>query len=243
MPPRRAPAPLERPTGTRLKRGEVALDEPVHDALFDAIMSRRLAPGARLGEAALCEVFDVSRTVVRKALQRLALTGLVDIVPNKGASVAAPSPQETHEVFEARRALEAAIVPLAMKRLTPSKLAQFRQRLAAEHEALHAQDHSRWVRLAGDFHLALAELAGNRHLTRMLGELMSRCSLIVALYEAPGDAACEHDEHAELIELLSLGNAPAAIALMDKHLTALETRLRIEVPTVDNDLAAALFPR
>ena len=82
MPPRRAPAPLERSAGTRIKRGEVALDEPVHDALFDAIMSRRLAPGARLGEAALCEVFDVSRTVVRKALQRLALTGLVDIVPN-----------------------------------------------------------------------------------------------------------------------------------------------------------------
>ena len=133
-------------------------------------------------------------------------------------------------------------MPLAMKRLTPSRLAQFRQRLAAEHEALHAQDHGRWVRLAGDFHLALAELAGNRHLIRMLGELMSRCSLIVALYEAPGDASCEHDEHAELIELLSLGDAPAAIALMDKHLTALETRLRIVAPSVDNDLAAALFP-
>lgn len=206
-------------------------------------MDRRLAPGTRLGEAALCEVYGVSRTVVRKALQRLGQMQVVEVVPHKGASVAAPSPAETREVFEARQAIEAAIVPLAIARARRADIDKLRLRLVAEHQALHAHDHGRWVRLAGDFHLALAELAGNRVLARVLHELMSRCSLIVALYEAPGDAACEHAEHAELIDLIEHGDAAGAVALMGRHLQALEARLQILPRAPDTDLTQALKRR
>jgi DNA-binding GntR family transcriptional regulator len=229
---RRAPA---RVTG--------ALDEPVFQGILRAVMDRRLPPGTRLGEEVLCGIYGVSRTVVRKALQRLAQMAVVDMVPHKGASVAAPTPEETREVFEARQAIEAAIVPLAIRHARPAQLDALRVRLAAEHEALHAQDHANWVRLAGEFHLALADMAGNRVLTRVLHELMSRCSLIVALYEAPGDAACEHDEHAQLVDFIAQGDAPAAIALMAAHLSALEQRLSITPRAQEGDLVQALRPR
>lgn len=220
-----------------------ALDEPVFQGILSAVMDRRLAPGTRLGEETLCDIYGVSRTVVRKALQRLAQMQVVEMVPHKGASVAAPTPEETREVFEARRAIEAAIVPLAIGHAQKPQIDKLRLRLAAEHQALHAQDHGRWVRLAGDFHLALAELAGNRVLTRVLHELMSRCSLIVALYEAPGDAACEHAEHAQLVDLIAQGDAAAAIDLMAAHLRSLENRLSITPRAQDGDLIQALTPR
>lgn len=204
-----------------------SLDQTVYDALFNGIMHGRLKPGARLQEAALCEQFGVSRTVVRQALRRLSEVQIVDIVANKGAAVATPSPKETRDVFAARRAIEGAIVREVARRIEHGEIERLKQRLRAEHDALHDQDHPRWVALAGGFHLALAELSGNQVLQRMLTELMTRCSLIVALYEVPGEASCEHDEHARLVELLSLRDANGAAEEMDRHLLALEARLRL----------------
>jgi DNA-binding GntR family transcriptional regulator len=212
---------VQRVTGT--------LDQTVYDGLFGDVMQGRLRPGERLGEAALCERFQVSRTVVRQALRRLAESHIVEIVPNKGATVAAPDPQETRQIFEARRAIEGAIARAVAARIGPLELQRLQERLDAEHDALHA-DHHRWVALAGGFHLALAQLCGNQVLQRMLTELMTRCSLIVAMYEAPGEASCEHDEHRRIVERLGLHDGDGAAALMEAHLRSLEARLALPGP-------------
>ena len=57
---------------------------------------------------------------------------------------------------------------------------------------MHRFEQPHWARLASGFHLKLAGLAGNPILQRYLVETVSRCSLIVALHEMPGNAACEH---------------------------------------------------
>ena len=58
----------------------------------DAIIDRRLAPGTKLSEAEVGTLFEVSRTVVRSALQMLAFEGLVRSERNRGAFVANPTP-------------------------------------------------------------------------------------------------------------------------------------------------------
>lgn len=208
-------------------QSDAALDQAIYESLFDAMMSGKLKPGQRLAEAQLCETFNVSRTVVRKALHRLAELNIVDIVPNKGAAVASPSPQEAIEVFEARRAVEAAIVRRLANCIGHSDLERLRLRLAAEHSALHDHDHPRWVALAGGFHLTLAQMAGNSVLLRMLTELLTRCSLIVAMYESPGNALCEHDEHQRLVDFLALRDGEGAVTVMNQHLVTLQSRLAI----------------
>lgn len=215
------------------------LDQNVYEAIFNAIMHGRLKPGTRLQEASLCEQFSVSRTVVRQALRRLAELRIVDIVPNKGAAVATPGPKETRDVFAARRAIESAIVREVARQIDHGEVAKLKQRLQAEHAALHEGDHPRWVALAGGFHLALAELSGNQVLLRMLTELMTRCSLIVAIYEVPGEAHCEHDEHTRLVDLLALRDGNGAAAEMERHLLALEARLRL--PQDDPDTLRHAF--
>jgi len=204
-----------------------SLDQIVYDALFDDMLAGRLKPGERLAEVQLCAQFGVSRTVVRQALRRLAELRVVDIVPNKGAAVAAPSPREALEVFEARRAVEAAVIGRLAREIGHTDLERLRQRLRAEHEALHHQDQPRWAHLAGGFHLALAQMAGNSVLLRLLTELLTRCTLIVALYEAPGNAHCEHEEHEKLVDLLALRDVEGAQRLMDAHLGGLLARLTL----------------
>ena len=58
------------------------------------------------------------------------------------------------------------------------------------------------MRLSGDFHRELAALAGNEVLRNFINELISRTSLIIALYESPGAVPCSYSEHKEIVDAL-----------------------------------------
>lgn len=212
----------------------------MYRSIFDSVMSQRLTPGTKLPETTLCELFGVGRSVVRKVLQRLAHDHIVQLRPNRGAIVAVPTAIETREIFEARRALEAAIVTLVAERATASDLEALRLQLRQEHQAMHRFDQPAWARLASTFHIRLAELARNPILQRYLVETVSRCSLIVALHEPPGNAACEHDEHERIVECIARGDAAGAVKLLDEHLRDLEQHLALESNAESRSLARLL---
>lgn len=212
----------------------------IYRAVFDSVMSQRLAPGTKLPEAPLCKLFGVSRAVVRKVLQHLAHDHIVELRPNRGAIVAVPSSEEIQQIFEARRALEAAIVRLVVKRATPENLQDLRQQLQEEHQAMHRLRQPAWARLASAYHLRLAELCGNPILQRYLVEIISRCSLIVAVHQPPGNAACEHDEHERIVECIARGDVDEAVTLMDQHLRDLERHLMLDKLSPAHDLAHML---
>ncbi|HEX3141820.1 MAG TPA: GntR family transcriptional regulator [Rhizobacter sp.] len=204
------------------------IEQRIYESVFEGVMTQRLTPGTKLPEAALCELFAVSRSLVRKVLQRLAHDRIVELRPNRGAVIAAPSPEQTRQIFEARRALEAALMELAVRNATKADLSALRRQLAEEHEAMHRFDQPSWARLASGFHLRVAALARNPILERYLTELVSRCSLIVALYEPPGNATCEHDEHAQIVDCIEKGDTRRAIHAMDSHLRELERHISLE---------------
>lgn len=223
-----------------VKRGTTAIDMRIYKAVVNAVMSHRLPPGTHLGEADFCELYQVSRTTVRKALQRLAHDRIIELRPNRGAVIASPTPQEARDIFAARRALEREIVPLVIRHATPESLKQIRAALAAEDAARRSGDRAAWIRLGGEFHLLLARLAGNHVLLRFMGELVSRCSLIIALYETPGSAMCENDEHQDLATLIERGKVKEAIHLIEHHLLAIEARLHLAGQDRKVNLAQAL---
>lgn len=209
------------------KRGMSDIDKKIYDSVFNAVMNQRLPPGTKLTEAHFCELFNVSRTIVRKALQRLAYNHIVVIKPNRGASVASPTPEETREIFTARRGVEAAIMPLAIARANKAQIAVLRKLAKDEHAAFESGDRANWISLGGAFHIALAELAGNSVLQRFLNELVSRCSLIIALYELPGNVACSHDEHDRLIDVIASKDVGLAMKMMEQHLLKIEAKLNL----------------
>jgi DNA-binding GntR family transcriptional regulator len=216
------------------------LEARIYRAVFESVMNQRLTPGTKLPEGSLCDLFGASRSVVRKVLQRLAHDHIVQLRPNRGAIIAMPSPEETRQIFEARRGLEAIIVNLATQNAKASDIAELRRQLKAEHEAMHRFDQPAWARLASAFHLGLAALANNPILERYLVEMVSRCSLIVALYEPPGNAACEHDEHERIVECMARGDAAGAVQLMDEHLRQLERNVSVKRKAQEPTLADLL---
>jgi DNA-binding GntR family transcriptional regulator len=165
---------------------------------------------------------------------------IIELRPNQSAVVATPTPEETRAIFEARQVVEAAVVQLVARRATPDDIAALRAQLAAEHGAMHRYDQPAWARLASGFHLKLGELAHNPILAGYLTELVSRCSLIVALYEPPGNASCEHDEHGQIVDCIERGDADGAVALMQSHLATLERHICLDRASEEHSLARML---
>ncbi len=241
---REAPSPTAAAPSTALPPGALSgltdVESRIYQTVFDSVMNQRVSPGTKLPEQALSSLFDVHRAVVRKVLQRLAHDRIVELRPNRGAVVAAPTREETQAIFEARRLLEAAIVPLVAQRITKAELQALRRQLKEEHAAIHQPDQPAWARLASSFHMRLAEIAGNEILHRYLHELISRCSLIVALYEPPGNAACEHDEHARIVDYIEKNETAKAIKVMTEHLLDLERRISLDRPQSEKSLGQML---
>jgi DNA-binding GntR family transcriptional regulator len=216
--------------------GDDSVENRIYRTVFESIMSQRLPPGTKLPEAALCELFSTTRTIVRQALTRLAHDHIVQLRANRGAMVMAPTPQETQHVFEARRGLEDILVRLAAERATPADIAALHHQLQQEHDAMHRFNQPAWARLASGFHLKIAEVAQNPILQRHLVEMISRCSLIVALYEQPGNAGCEHDEHTAIVDCIGAHDAEGAARIMGQHLLELERNVMMRVEASDGGL-------
>ena len=200
----------------------------IRDHLRDAIVDRRLAPGTKLNEAEVGTLFEVSRTVVRAALQALAFEGLVKTERNRGAFVANPSPDEARQVFDSRRVVEPGLARAAAARATPVDIAAFRSRLEDESRLLSERGPSARraeIHASGDFHLLLAKVAGNAILERFMEELVARSSLVIALYGRSGASSCGHDEHANIVSALEAGDGDKAAQLLLTHIDHIEADL------------------
>jgi DNA-binding GntR family transcriptional regulator len=214
--------------------------ELVYRAVRRAIIEQALMPGDKLPEDVIGERFGVSRTIARTALGRLNAEGLVDLQPNKGAAVAQPGLAEAYDIFEARRCLERQVVLRLVNRITEKDLRMLDRHLELEAQA-RDKDGPAAIRLAGEFHVLLAELAGNAVLARYIDETVSRCSLILALYGRPHSAECAVNEHQQIVAALRAGDAQLAIGTMEHHLEAVNERaLLASAPNKQRDIRSIL---
>jgi DNA-binding GntR family transcriptional regulator len=215
-------------------------EDRVFNAILDAVLDHRLAPGTQLKERELCEIFGVSRGAVRAALTRLGHSLLVELRPNRGAIIANPTLEETRDMFEARRVLEGAIVQRLARSLTARQTAELRSFVAEESRAYQKGDRKAGQRLSIRFHKVLAELAANRTLDRFMEHLICRTPLL-ALARTGRIAYCGADEHREIVEALGRRDASAAARCMTQHLNNVEAELVAEQePSPASSLAAAL---
>lgn len=110
-------------------------DESIYQALMTAIVEHQLPPGSKLPEEALAEVFGVSRTGIRKVLQRLATVQMVALTPKRGAQVASPTVEEAQAIFRTRALLEVANLPDVLTRCQPPHLAALEAIIRQEQQA------------------------------------------------------------------------------------------------------------
>ena len=197
-------------------------------AITQAIVERRLMPGTKLAEQKIADIFHVSRTLVRQALNQLSRDHLVTLTPARGAYVAEPSVDEARQVFELRQMLEAALLERLSMTITPPQIAQLRRHLQAERAVLAIVDVSGRTRLLADFHVLLARLYGNEVLAQLLADLLSRSSLIALMFQSAHSAAESQAEHEAIVDALERHDGAGVKQLLEQHLGHVEANLRLK---------------
>jgi DNA-binding GntR family transcriptional regulator len=209
--------------------GQSARAEAIYRSIFDAVVEHRLPPGAKLTEEQLGAMFDASRTIVRSALQALAHDHIVTIERHRGAFVSAPTIADAQDVFFSRRIVESAIAREVARRIEAAHVVRLRALLAEEREALRYGERQKAIRLSGAFHVAVAVICGEGALTEFLRGLISRSSLVIALYGRGPASVCGHDEHVAFVDALEARDGARAEAAMAEHLEHIFNDLALAV--------------
>lgn len=211
---------VEPPNSAHLSRvTRLRLHDAVITQLRDFIVEGMLAPDTKLNERELCEVMGISRTPLREAIKVLAAEGLVEITPNRGASVYRMSEAEIRETFELMSGLEAFSGLLAGERITPEELDEIKV-LHQEMLTFYAQGdlHSYYVK-NHEIHDRINIAARNGALrqiytsvNRRLQSLRFRSNLQTAKW---GKAIGEHEE---MIKALEAHDGARLSAILRQHL-------------------------
>jgi len=183
------------------------------------IDSGKLLPGDALDERLLSARFNVSRTPIREALQRLAASGLVRIVPRQGVFVSRMSLPELREMYEMLAELEGAIANLCAARMQEPWISELKKAAADGKVASERGDWLAYAQTNADFHNALYEGCRNRPLAEQCRLARRRVQVYsVNAFQQPGRMQGSAKEHNELAVAILAGEGDKARAMMLKHL-------------------------
>jgi len=219
---------------SKAKRERTSAD--VYEHIYSAILDNRLKPGTKLVEERLAEIFAVSRPRIREVLTRLAHEQMVELFPQRGAYVAKPTIEKAIDVLEARRLIEPAVVKRLITSLTPEKLERLRAHARLEHEAREQKDKRAIIRLAGEFHIVMSELAGNGEYARIMRELSTLSCLVIFLYNLPTATSCRNDDHVLIIDAIAAQDVRLAEELTLHHIDHIEESVKLEPIEATQDL-------
>jgi DNA-binding GntR family transcriptional regulator len=142
--------------------------DSIYKKLEIAILTGHLKPRERLVEMELASQLNVSRFTVRKAMQELAVKGLVEIIPNRGARVFDHSDKEVEDSFLVRMNLELLAAELIVNRITSHKLAGIKKIQKDYAKAVSKGMIEEMILKNEEFHRALYEATENKLLCEFL---------------------------------------------------------------------------
>ena len=197
----------------------------LYPRLFDAILEQRIDSTSRFTEDSLKEMFCASRADVRRVLTQLSLEQVIVLRANHRPRVAAPDREQTRQALHARRLAENTLVRLACQHPQTEDLKRLRGLIERERQAVAQDRRGAAIRLSGEFHLQLAQMAGNAPLAHFLGSLVPLTSLAIARSERQTHNCCAWQAHLALVEAVERGDVSKAGMLINQHLNHLEQTL------------------
>lgn len=210
--------------------------------VVESILAQKLAPGERLGEQDLADLFKVSRTLVREALMQLQARGFVEVRPRRGWYVVEPSVDDARDAFSARRIIESGILAEAGLPLQRAVVKRLRAHIDEERQAIEGADAATRAFLLADFHVCLADAMGHRSLCGILRDLTARTTLAASLYQSQHDASESCADHGSIVEALEAGDTALARERMLAHIGQVENALNPAQPRVRDRLRESLAP-
>jgi DNA-binding GntR family transcriptional regulator len=202
------------------------LSDHIRLALADEIATGRLKPGTALDEQQIATRFGASRTPVREALRQLAVTGLVEIRPRRGVTVAMMTAERIMDMFETTAEMEAMCVRLATYRITPAE----RSHLQILHEAstamVKAGDIDQYDDFNRRFHEAIYQSTHNQFMAEQAIGIRARLAAFRRTQLRHGNRIVQsHAEHGAILHAMARGDGEEAARCMRAHMLNASTAL------------------
>ncbi len=207
--------------------------EDLYSRVFDAILEQRIEATSRFTEESLAQMFNVRRSDIRGVLTRLSHEHVIVLRANHRPRVAAPDAELTRQTLHARRLTELTLVRLACQR--PQALQPLRELIESERQCT-ARGPA--IRLSGEFHLRLAQMAGNAPLAHFLGSLVPLTSLAIAQFYAQPLGYCDWQVHQGILDAVERRDSVMAVKLLGRHLDHLEAVLLNPTPIFSQNRVA-----
>lgn len=192
----------------------------VYNVLRREILAMALHPGSPLDEVRLSERFGMSRTPIREALLRLSGEGLVTTLPNRNTIVASIDFASLPTYFDALTLMYRVTTRSAAMHGGPAVMATIRRRQEEFAAAVDAQDAFAMIEANREFHVAIADLAGNAYYTGFFARLLDEGRRILRLYYRTFDDRLPRqyvEEHEEMIAAIEARDVELADKLAVKH--------------------------
>ena len=182
------------------------------------ILTGELSAGQKLTEQKVAERLAVSRGPVREALRALAEAGLLQIEPNRGASVRKVDLKEAIEIHDVYSALEELAARSAARSLSGAQAKELKALVEAMDAAAEAEDLDRYYALNLSFHQRLVEASGNRRLLSIYNRLLNELHLFrrFGLMQR-GQMQSSNHEHHQILEKVAAGDPEKAAEAMWRH--------------------------
>lgn len=191
----------------------------VYRYIKEAIIARKLLPGAMIYERNIALELGVSRSPVREALQSLQDEGWLTVMPRKGSVVNPLSPVEIEEVLQIRTIIATASLYIASQRMGAKDTAYLHSLIARQEKAAAANDRHTFLEMDMEFHLTLVRLTGNRRLVGLAGNLLDSFRRIAAeAMQKVGFSSPSASDHKAIMEALARGDAEEARNIMSVHI-------------------------
>ncbi len=196
--------------------------------ILDGIDRGDYPPTSALVEADLAERFEMSRTPVREALQRLETQG---ILRRDGRSliVSSLSHKEIGELYVVRGELEGLAARLAAQHAEPEEIALMQEMVARDLKEV--DDPKMMSRANRRLHNQIHQASHNKYLIQQLAEVQQTMALLVRttfddelrMQEGPR-------EHVAIVAAIAERDGNAACTLIRDHISrAYKTRLELDM--------------
>ena len=199
--------------------GERALlSDRIRNALTDEIAAGVLAAGTALDEQQLADRFGASRTPVREALRQLAVSGLIEMRPRRGAVVTRVTAEGIMDMYEAMAEIEAMCVRLATYRMTPLERSHLLTLHRASKAMAEAGDYDAYDAFNREFHESIYRATHNGFLAEQANAVRARLAAFRRTQLRQGDRIVRsHDEHDGIMDAISRGDGEEAARRMRAH--------------------------
>ncbi len=195
------------------------LDKAIYKTLKDAIKYGYLMPGERLVESTLSEELQVSRTPLREAIRKLSFEKIVEIIPNKGATVRKLSHKEINDIYFVTAVLAGAAAERAMEYMESKDVERLKDCQTQMKDAIAQNDYERWLRLNDKFHGVFVRKCGVIGLVELIREKVDMIPQNWFLLTIrPNPLKVYMDAHEKIIEAFIKKDANLVRSLVENHI-------------------------